>query len=129
MKMRNAYKKRHLEMIGCVSGRDAGSFIAICQEAQKKEDIWIEKLRESGVAAAHPDDGWVNRKENSVHFCYPIFDDGVIVGEKIALGDADKFRIVEVCGRKSGILNYWFFKSTETENRFISWLRDLVKDS
>ncbi|HEX4432808.1 MAG TPA: hypothetical protein VHZ96_26280 [Frankiaceae bacterium] len=43
-------------------------------------------LRAIGVKAAHPDDGWVNRERNTVHFEYPAFNDGVSVGDLIALG-------------------------------------------
>jgi len=46
----------------------------------------IKKLREQGVKAAHPDDGWVNREKNTVRLEYPIFNDNPQVGDLIALG-------------------------------------------
>jgi hypothetical protein len=76
------------------------------------------------VKASHPDDGWVDRKgrrntfgyvpeADSVQFAYPQFNDGVKVGDKIALGWADRWRIVVVTEiREVGIimptLRYFF---------------------
>jgi hypothetical protein len=51
-----------------------------------EEDRWVADLRAGGVKAAHPDDGWVDRKRDRVHLCYPQFDDGVEIGDTIALG-------------------------------------------
>ncbi|MEM1295456.1 MAG: hypothetical protein AAGH89_08820 [Verrucomicrobiota bacterium] len=68
----------------------------ICHEADLKEDEWIERLRAEGVKAAHPDDGWVDREADSVHFAYAGFNDGVKAGDRIALGWPDKYRIVTV---------------------------------
>ena len=68
-----------------------------CRQSHRDELEWIEKLRSLGVKAAHPDDGWVNRERDSVHFCYPQFNDGVSEGDLIALGwHFDKARIVKV---------------------------------
>jgi hypothetical protein len=50
------------------------------------EREWIDRLREMGAKAAHPDDGWVNRHERKVHLAYPQFDDGLAVGDLLALG-------------------------------------------
>lgn len=64
------------------------------------------RLRATGVKAEHPDDGWVDRERNSVQFCYPRFNDGVDVGDLIALGwPWSGYRIVR-CTRieHSGIL-------------------------
>ena len=82
----------------------------ICLEGDRKEDAWITQLRSDGVKAAHPDDGWVDREKNTIHFAYPQFDDGVKVGDRIALGWPDKWRIVTVTGREDGILlERWAF--------------------
>jgi hypothetical protein len=52
------------------------------------------------VKAAHPDDGWVTRtkaeRHDFVQFAYPQFDDGVSVGDLIALGWPDEFRVRKV---------------------------------
>ena len=50
------------------------------------ERAWITRLREQGAKAAHPDDGWVDRERNRIHLTYPQFDDGVRVGDLLALG-------------------------------------------
>lgn len=73
------------------------------------------QLRAQGVKAAHPDDGWVDRQCNSVQFVYPAFDDGVQVGDLIALGwPWPGYRLVRVIGiqdRRGPLLttrHYWF---------------------
>jgi len=62
---------------------------------------WL--IKNYGIRAEHPDDGWVNRKENKVHFCYPPLLLNLKKGDLIALGwpslDDDKigeYRIVKV---------------------------------
>lgn len=70
--------------------------------AQKQIDdtaTWISELRKNGVKAAHPDDGWVDREKNTVRMTYPQFNDGIKVGDVIALGWADRFRLVRVTGK------------------------------
>jgi len=44
------------------------------------------RLRAEGVKLEHPDDGWVDRAENSIRPCYPPFDLSPQVGDLIALG-------------------------------------------
>lgn len=89
----------------------------ICHEADRKEDEWIEALRADGVKAAHPDDGWVDRESDSVYFAYARFNDGVNAGDRIALGCADKWRIVTVTEIKDvGIImpmRRYFFSSNK----------------
>lgn len=67
-----------------------------CRKAQTEQDAWIAKLRAEGVSAAHPDDGWVNREENKIHFAYPQFNAGVKTGDIIALGWPGQYRLVKV---------------------------------
>jgi hypothetical protein len=56
-----------------------------------------ERLRAEGVTAAHPDDGWVDRTRSCVQFVYPQFNDGVSVGDLIALGwEWKSYRLVRV---------------------------------
>lgn len=50
------------------------------------ERAWVAHLRQMGIKAAHPDDGWVDREVNKIHLCYPQFNDGLKVGELLALG-------------------------------------------
>jgi hypothetical protein len=57
-----------------------------------------------GIAAMHPDDGWVNREKNTIVFCYPRYRGEVMVGSMVALGHEEistpgvigRYRIVEV---------------------------------
>lgn len=77
-----------IEMIPLATGRQ--DLVDIwedgCRSMQSEQDAWIAKLRAEGVKASHPDDGWVNREENIAQLVYPHFNDGVEVGDKIALG-------------------------------------------
>ena len=72
------------------------TYARICQEAEDRKREWISTLRFKGVKAAHPDDGWVDRVENSVILAYPQFNDGVHIEDLIALGDPEKWRIVKI---------------------------------
>lgn len=72
---------------------------------------WVADMRAQGVKAAHPDDGWVDRKANTVQFAYSTFDDGVQVADLIALGHHNKYRIVrvtEITRSLFGPLVYYF---------------------
>jgi hypothetical protein len=75
--------------------------------AQTKDTYrWIEALRKRGIKAAHPDDGWVDRENNEVQLVYPQFNDGVEIGDTIALGwPWDKTRLVTVTDTRVGILS------------------------
>lgn len=77
-----------------------GSFLESMKNIYKKSaedyECWVSWLREYGVKAAHPDDGWHNREEKYIHFAYPRFDDGVEIGDLIAMGDPENFRIVKI---------------------------------
>jgi hypothetical protein len=90
------------EMIGLCRG-DA-DFVStwrdVVREAEISEEQWIRSLRERGIKAAHPDDGWVDRVRNTIYFAYPHFNDGAKFGDLIALGwHFDKTRIVRIVGR------------------------------
>lgn len=72
--------------------------IAIDQRFQQEERSWVARLRAQGIKAAHPDDGWVHRDTNKIHLEYPQFNDGLGVGDLLALGWAHRrdYRIVRV---------------------------------
>ncbi|MFN9913434.1 MAG: hypothetical protein ACK53L_12660, partial [Pirellulaceae bacterium] len=72
---------------------------SICIDADNKKEAWIAKLRNEGIKAAHPDDGWVDRIKNEVQFVYPQFNDGVCVGDRIALGWPTEWRTVTVVSK------------------------------
>jgi hypothetical protein len=102
-----------------VSGQpDAVALFAnIAADMERNQAGWIAALRASGVKAAHPDDGWVDRECNTVFFCYPQFDDGVAVGDLIALGwpqwnsKKPQHRIVRVIGSTCGMFQQrWAFE-------------------
>ena len=75
-----------VQQLGHAPDGTAQMIAKVAQEMETEEEQWIAALRAQGVKAAHPDDGWVNRKENFVCFCYPQFNDGPKVGDLIALG-------------------------------------------
>ncbi len=95
------------------------AFLSAWIEAEKQSDTlkikWINDLRSENIKAAHPDDGWVDRKANTVVFAYPQFYDDVGVGSLIALGwhfDATS-RIVRLISSRSSFcseLVYWKFE-------------------
>lgn len=87
--------------------------------AQREQDEWVAKLRARGVKAAHPDDGWVNKKENKLCFCYPQFNDGAGVGDLVALGypwmHKSGSRIVRLTAREEDrvVGPWWYFEEVE----------------
>lgn len=92
--------------------RGDASFVArwadICRQGQREHDEWVESLRAQGIKAAHPDDGWVDREKSTVHFAYPQFNDGVKVGDQIALGwpgKHNKTRIVTITAHVPGLFS------------------------
>jgi len=98
---------------GSKAGDDfVAEYAKICAEQKEQERQWVKSLRVQGIKAAHPDDGWVEREENTVHFAYPQFDDGVSIGDLIALGWEYKFRVVKVIdviqGKFTGLVRYRF---------------------
>lgn len=105
-----------LNYIGLASGDHefVARWNAGCREQHNVEQQWIADLRAKGVKAAQPDDGWVDRNENSVKFAYPQFNDGVQVGDTIALGWHDRSRLVKVTRiekpRFCGTLDTYFFE-------------------
>ncbi|QVW28940.1 hypothetical protein [Bacillus phage SWEP1] len=100
-------------------------------EEEKRQ--WISDLRSQGVKAAHPDDGWVDREKDTVFFCYPHFNDYPQIGDTIALGWSDKWRLVKVvnivpCHFNTDIR--YAFESIEPEKEPSWWekLLSLFKD-
>lgn len=90
----------------------------IASTMEQQQAAWIAELRAAGVKAAHPDDGWVDRELDTVYFCYPQFDDGVSVGDLIALGwpqwsrKKKQHRIVRVIGITCGPFQQrWAFEA------------------
>jgi hypothetical protein len=64
----------------------------------ERERRWCDELREAGIKAAHPDDGWVDREANTVRLEYPQFVGPLAVGDVIALGQPEGYRLVRLTG-------------------------------
>lgn len=86
----------------------------ICRESELKKRKWIKSLMNSDVKAAHPDDGWVDREKNEVQFAYPQFNSGIVVGDIVALGWPDKYRLVEIIGIRTGLFNIFLYQFKES---------------
>lgn len=66
-------------------------------EDQRRRKEWLDGLRDDGIRAAHPADAWVDWRKREVLLCYPYFEvKPVRVGDRIALGDERKHRVVTV---------------------------------
>lgn len=90
--------------------------LKIAESVQEtKIRAWVSDLRASGFVGAHPDDGWVNRKNNEVVLQYPQFNDGITAGGKFALGCPGDWREVRVVSkRKSPFgITYWKFEEVK----------------
>jgi hypothetical protein len=86
-------------MLSHIGGSDSSvsftdAFVQITKEHRERKDKLRRELIAAGVAAAHPNDGWVRRNEDgvplSVYLSYPLFNRGGIVeGDMIALYKTD----------------------------------------
>lgn len=88
-------------------------FLKIQANYKIKDQKWIKELRSKGIKACHPNDGWVDRKRNRIHLAYPLFNDGLNVGDKIMLGwatDPGSHRLVRVTKIESSLLLYYHFE-------------------
>lgn len=72
------------------------SYEKIVAESKKRYAKWIKWLQDYGVVASHPNDGWVNREEETFSLGYPHFNFGIEVDSQVALGDPESFRVVVV---------------------------------
>lgn len=127
-----------IDMIGLVTTSSpdfAKTWADICHQGQVEQDNWIAALRAQGVKAAHPDDGWVDRKKNEVHPAYPQFSDGVAAGDIVALGWPNCHRLVRVVGVGAPMMRggVWFFEpievpaSPDQSGGWPEWIRKLFK--
>lgn len=104
----------------------------IGKEMAENEREWVEQLRSQGVKAAHPDDGWVDRENNTIYFAYPQFNDGVQIGDTIALGwDWHRTRLVRVIGvieqPLMGEPRYAFEPIVEPAGKKLRWWERLLR--
>ena len=110
--------EEQMDLKNCVSGDP--KFVAlwhqICDEKDADQRRWVTALREAGFKAAHPNDGWVNRKDNEVFFSYPQFNDGAGIGDLVMLGwpwDKKSWRPVRLIGKRVtalGKMTWWVFE-------------------
>lgn len=70
-------------------------YFKILSEEQDKEFFWKKKLREKGVKAALPNIDY-NEERKKVDFYSPIFNDGVEIGDIIAIGKPDNYFLVHI---------------------------------
>ena len=81
------------------------------KELNQKHEEWVAKLRAEGFKAAHPNDGWVDRKNNELQMAYPDFNDGMGVGDKVMLGWHDQgHRPAVITGIRHSVFNLTFWK-------------------
>lgn len=94
-------------------------YLEICRKKDRSEREWISQLKGIGIKATHPDDGWVNREQNYVKFCYPYFKYAdLAVGDLAVLGNFEQFRLVRITKIKDSIflknsLKYYYFEELE----------------
>lgn len=110
-----------LDLIPLCSGRSdfVTTWSNVCHEGHRRERAYIAALRQRGISAAHPNDGWVKRDEQKLHFCYPHFNDGAKTGSLVALGyEFDPTTlIVRLTTSERGILSdmvWWSYTPVET---------------
>ncbi|MBR8182070.1 hypothetical protein KDW54_06615 [Burkholderia ambifaria] len=88
------------------------AWVGFCREGENEKRQWIAGLRARGIKAAHPDDGWVDRRLNSVTLIYTDFNDGVNIDDLVALGSyygsTRIVRIVDKVQQRFGENRYLF---------------------
>lgn len=101
-----------------VSGRAdiVATFADVYRQMREDDRAWIARLRAEGYKAAHPNDGWVDRKKNIITFCYPHYNDGAKAGDLVMLGwSCERWnRPVRLLGPATGLAGgnwgRWFFE-------------------
>ncbi len=99
------------ELLSSHSDKFVNFYNNICSDRKVKLNEFIKKLKALNIKANHPDDGWHERKDRYFQFSYPRFNDGVNIGDMVALGDYEKFRVFIVKDIKKsffGINKYYY---------------------
>lgn len=81
--------------ITATANDDAGheflkGFAQVCAEHKQKLDALCKQLRNDGIKALHPNDGWVKRLDKDMiqfQLAYPSFQMRFGVGDRVAFGD------------------------------------------
>lgn len=105
--------KETVQSNGSAAGeRFVAAYAEACRASRVAMDAWLQSLRERGVYTASPDDGWVDRAENSwTPPSYANMIGPIGVGTEIVLGTPRAFRIVRVTEVRTstfGITRYFF---------------------
>lgn len=99
---------------GSAAGNEAlATFARLTREYEANQLEWARTLMRQGIKAAHPDDGWVDRKKNTFVLMYPEFRSDISVGSLVALGNHEKYRLVRVTGEVDSL-----FKGFGLEPRY-----------
>lgn len=85
--------------------------------AAAKHRRWIAEIRESGVAAIHPDDGWVHHKKMKLALYNPDYcvDRPLENGDRIVIGNPDHYMVAKIEKHKRSIFGilWWRFQILE----------------
>jgi hypothetical protein len=93
-------------------------FVQISRADAASSATWVARLRAQGIAAAHPDDGWVDREQHSVLLINPYYADSLEVGGLLVLGDQRRWRVVRLtryAAYRWGGGGRWFFEEVADE--------------
>ena len=106
--------------------------LGIYNTQSKKDEELIKRLRSEGVKAAHPDDGWHEREKHYIQLSYPLFNDGVDVGDRIALTRPTKtYKIIRIEKCSFGGLDRFYYEyqepmPPEKESSFFEKILNLI---
>ncbi|MEW6019519.1 MAG: hypothetical protein AB1760_15770 [Pseudomonadota bacterium] len=98
----------HLTHNGSAAGRSFAQAYEAARDRQQANlsECVAQLLAQHHVAAVHPDDGWVDRRSNTVTLTYPALFAEPEIGDLIALGSETtgeqvigRFRLVRVTSR------------------------------
>lgn len=112
----------HARILDCAFGADGklfADFIRFIHNADAKRAAWIAMLRRSGVRAAHPDDDFVDPAARSFHPQQWEFNDGARIGDVIALGNQNIYRLVRITWQRESLLSadisFWGFEELSAD--------------
>lgn len=75
----------------------AAIWIDIQTRSKQLESLWVKQLLEIGVKATMPDTGWIDKTKNEIiSLCYTKIKRDIYIGDKVALGEFQKYRLVEI---------------------------------
>lgn len=101
-----------------------GLFASISIENEKKDAEWIQFLIDTGVKAAHPNNGWVDREKKIIRLVDPYFKCMLFPGDIIAIGDRDDYKLVKILWEITSkyVLRYvptFLYKEIESETHLL----------